>query len=204
MQETGMAVVEEFKRLAEKAVGVGRPTTEEAMALVRPVKPRLLTFENDGQTPNNARRPLVLYRTAIGFRRHLDPAAIIEQVFAHNGWDDGWRNGIYDFLHFHAGTHEVLGIARGQTRVQFGGVKGKTVTLKAGDVVIVPAGVGHQRVGPAQDLLVVGAYPTEGDFDEFRPEDIDLRAAIARIAKVPTPQRHPLYGEEEPLGALWP
>jgi uncharacterized protein YjlB len=37
-------------------------------------------------------------------------------------------------------THEVLGIARGEVKVEFGGAKGNAITLKAGDVAILPAG----------------------------------------------------------------
>lgn len=170
---------------------------------MRASKPRLLLFGDDGRTPNNPRQPMLLYRKAVGFRRHLDPAAILEQIFARNGWDDSWRNGIFDFLHFHSRTPEVLGVARGQARVQFGGARGKTVTLRAGDVVVLPAGVGHQRVSPSGNLLVVGAYPPGGDYDQPRPGEIDHRAAVADIATVATPARHPLYGEHEPLTRYW-
>jgi len=88
-------------------------------------------------------------------------------------------------------------------RVQFGGARGKTITLKAGDVVVLPAGTGHRRVSPSKDLLVVGAYPPDGDYDELRPDDIDLESAAARIASVPVPASHPLYGDQEPLTSLW-
>ena len=47
------------------------------------------------------------------------------KTLARNGWSDGWRNGIYPFLHFHTGTHEVLGIARGRATVEFGGAEGR-------------------------------------------------------------------------------
>lgn len=33
-----------------------------------------------------------------------------------------------DFLHFHTHTHEVLGIARGTVRAEFGGDKGKILS----------------------------------------------------------------------------
>src|SRR5205823_2182636 len=136
-------------------------------------------FADDGKTPNNPALPLEIYRAAVRRRRGLDPAAIFEVLFASHGWKDSWRDGLYDFLHFHTRTHEVLGIARGKARVQFGGDKGRTVTLKAGDVVILPAGTGHRRLAASDDLLVVGAYPSSsGAYDEPRPREVDHQRAL--------------------------
>ena len=59
----------------------------------------------------------------------------------------------------HSRIHEVLGIARGSGRVQFGGSKGRALELKAGDVAILPAGVGPQMPRGKQRLLVVAPIP---------------------------------------------
>ena len=115
-------------------------------------------FADDGEIPNNPTLPFVHYRSPVRLTQAPDPAAVLEELFESNGWGGSWRNGIYDFLHYHSGTHEVLGIARGHARVRFGGRNGKIVALRAGDVVILPAGTGHQRVSASRDLLVVGAY----------------------------------------------
>jgi len=100
-------------------------------------------------------------------------------------------------------THEVLGIARGQLKVEFGGAKGKALTLKAGDVAVLPAGTGHRRLSPSRDLLVVGAYPGQGKYDEPRPDEVDHVKARASIAKVRCPRADPLYGRDGPLLSLW-
>jgi uncharacterized protein YjlB len=55
--------------------------------------------------------------------------------------------------------NEVLGVARGHGRVRSGGAKGRALMLKAGDVVILPAGTGHERLSGSKDLRVIGAYP---------------------------------------------
>lgn len=172
-------------------------------SLVRACRPGTMLFPDDGRTPNNPTLPLLLYRGAVVLPEELDPAAVFEELFATNGWGRAWRNGIFDFLHFHTRTHEVLGIARGEARVRFGGDKGETMSVKAGDVVVLPAGTGHQRIGPAENLLVVGAYPPEGSYDQPGPGKSDGREARACIARVPVPAADPLYGPGGPLVSCW-
>ena len=162
-----------------------------------------LHFDDDGETPNNPRLPLLLYRGAVDVAGTRDPALPFEQAFAQNGWADGWRNGIHPFVHFHTTAHEALGIARGSATVQFGGARGQTLTVEAGDVVVLPAGTGHQRLKSSADLLVVGAYPRNARVDQHRPGGIDHAAALANIAKVPVPDRDPLHGPSGPLVELW-
>jgi uncharacterized protein YjlB len=169
-----------------------------------PSSPRLYRFEDDGKTPNNPRLPLILYRDVLRVPEGHDPAAVCEDMFARHGWANGWRNGIYPFLHFHTLTHEVLGIARGTARVEFGGEKGQTLEVQPGDVVVLPAGTGHRRVSASADLLVVGAYPTAGSsFDQARPNEIDLQEARRNIAHVGRPAQDPVYGKDGPLTRFW-
>lgn len=198
-----MPVLENLKKIAEKVTGVARPQPADLPRLVRARKPAALYFSDDGKTPNNPAYPLLVYRDALLFRTRFDRAAIFEELFAVNGWKDSWRNGIYDFLHFHTRSHEVLGIVRGSARVQFGGAKGKTLTVEAGDVIVLPAGTGHQRITSSDDLLVVGAYPAGGRYDEPRPGEVDRAEARARIGRVPKPAGDPVYGMDGPLGKLW-
>jgi uncharacterized protein YjlB len=166
-------------------------------------EPQLYRFEDDGKTPNNTQLPLLLYRDALSAPRERDPAASYEALFAAHGWTDSWRNGIHGFLHFHAATHEVLGIARGEAQVQFGGDCGRLLTVKAGDVVVLPAGTGHRRLSASDDLMVVGAYPSSGSYDQWRPGEISHRDALECIAKVPSPAQDPVYGQKGPLTRLW-
>jgi uncharacterized protein YjlB len=162
-----------------------------------------LRFEDDGETPNNPRLPLVVYRAAVNLAGAQDPAAPFERAFAKHGWSDSWRNGIHPFLHFHTATHEVLGIARGRATVEFGGAKGQVLTVEAGDVVILPAGTGHRRIAASGDLLVVGAYPQNASFDQKRPGQVDHEKAVSAVARVPLPEMDPVHGHEGPLMTLW-
>jgi uncharacterized protein YjlB len=144
-----------------------------------------------------------VYRRAVMLPRSLDPAAVFEDLFERNGWGDSWRGEIYDYLHFHSRTHEVLGIARGSAKVRLGGLRGRTLTVKAGDALVVPAGTGHQSLSASRSFLAVGAYPPSGTYDECGPTAKDHDRAIKRVRKVARPRTDPLFGADGPLRALW-
>ena len=166
------------------------------------IDPLARVFADDGTIPNNP-LPFLVYRGAIDVSRVRDPAKAIEQAYAKNGWGHGlWRNGIYPFVHYHSQIHEVLGIARGSGRVQFGGTQGRTFVVKAGDVAILPAGTGHQCLSASKDFLVVGAYPPTGKYDECTSSR-DHARAINTIAKVALPRKDPVYGGAGPLRTEW-
>jgi uncharacterized protein YjlB len=197
-----MPVLETLKKVTEKATRFARPSTNQIEGLVRTRKANAVKFKDDGVIPNNERWPLVVYRGAVSLPADLDPAAVIEDLFELNGWGDSWRNGIYDYVHYHSRIHEVLGIARGTGTVRFGGNNGKTVQLKAGDVAILPAGTGHQCLTASTDFLVVGAYPPSGTYDECTKSEEHARA-LKTIPKVGRPRKDPVYGSKGPLLNAW-
>jgi uncharacterized protein YjlB len=187
-----------LKHIAEVATGLRRPDWVDIVTCPR--KPNLYCFEDDGETPNNPFYPLIHYRAAVKLDPDYDPAAIFEVLFKNYKWTGAWRDGVYEFNHFHTKTHEVLGIARGSVCVRFGGTKGRKIRLKAGDVIILPAGTGHRRIEASDDLLVVGAYPENGGkYDEPKPDAVDNKNARADIRRVKVPERDPVYGLEGPL-----
>jgi uncharacterized protein YjlB len=138
-----MALLEELKKTTERITGWQRPTPEQASALLRRCKRGMFCFSDDGKIPNHPRWPVIIYWSAVHLPRTLDPAAVMEELFESNGWGDSWRNGIYDYLHYHSRINEALGVARGSAKVRLGGDRGRTLKLRAGDVVILPAGTGH-------------------------------------------------------------
>jgi uncharacterized protein YjlB len=160
-----------------------------------------ITFAADGDIPNNPRLPLLLYRGVLPLEG--DAAQACQDRFAGHGWTGGWRNGLFSYHHFHTTAHEVLGIVRGEARVRFGGPGGRTVAVAAGDVVVVPAGVGHKNEGASPDLLVIGAYADGRERDLCRGGESSLPKQAATIAAVPIPDADPVAGRDGPLPQRW-
>jgi uncharacterized protein YjlB len=173
-------------------------------AKAKVIQPLAFLFQDDGSIPNNPRLPFLVYPKVIDLSGRVEPAEVIEETFAANGWGDNmWRDGVYPFPHYHSMIHETLGIARGRVRVRFGGSTGKEIDLAAGDVAVLPAGTGHQRISASTDLLVIGAYPPSGRYDLCRGSRAEHARALESIPLVPHPQADPVYGADGPLVGMW-
>ncbi len=159
-------------------------------------------FDDDGRIPNNPTLPLLIYPAALPGSR--TPASDCRALFARNGWDGSWVDGIYDYHHFHSTSHEVLGIAAGTVKVQFGGQSGAVIDLSAGDVAIIPAGVGHCNLGQSDDFKVVGAYPKgQEKWDVRTGKPGERPRVLENIRRVPLPTADPVSGESGPLMRFW-
>jgi uncharacterized protein YjlB len=155
-------------------------------------------FADDGLVPNNS-LPVVLYRAAL----FGEAGRAIAARFAAHHWPGAWTNGIYGHHHYHASAHEVLAIAAGWAHVRLGGESGRTVELRAGDVVVIPAGVAHKREAASPDLLVIGAYPA-GQRPDLRAAGATLHQGAAEaVAAVPLPDADPVTGHAAPLLDCW-
>jgi uncharacterized protein YjlB len=159
-------------------------------------------LEPDAEIPNNPRLPLLAYPGAVPLSGD-DPASIFERLFEANDWVGCWRNGIFPFHHYHSTAHEVLGIYSGTAVAQLGGENGVTLTLVPGDVVIIPAGVGHKRLSSAGGLGVVGAYPRGQTPDMCRASAASCRRAAEQVARVSVPQSDPVHGRDGPMFRHW-
>ena len=150
---------------------------------------------DDGTIPNNERLPLVVYRSAIAATSREEAEREFKRLFAKHGWSGTWVNGIYDFHHYHARSHEILGIVAGAADVQFGGPSGPVMAVRAGDAVAIPAGVGHCRLDDSPGLVVVGAYPRgQEDWDLKRATAADRTQALKEIPLVALPPQDPITG----------
>jgi uncharacterized protein YjlB len=172
------------------------------MSVVRDgIKPLTIVFADDGLVPNNL-LPFLVYQQAVDLSSG-HPEKTIEGLFGANGWGDMWRNGVFDYLHYHATVHEALGVARGHARVRFGGDGGQEIDIRTGDVAILPAGTGHQCLSHSRDFCVIGAYPPGPKMHVTRPTPENYRKALATIPAVPRPKTDPVRGEDGPLVTLW-
>ena len=162
-----------------------------------------LTFADDGDVPNHPRWPMIVYSQAITHETLDTSEHAFDELFERNGWPVSWHNGIYPFTHYHSNAHEVLGIARGEAIVQFGGKSGKTLTARAGDALLLPAGTGHKLISSGPDLLVIGAYPPGSNRDLMRSGEVDKAGIRARIVGVAKPNTDPISGVAGALIKLW-
>ena len=169
---------------------------------IRPADVEAWHLVDDGAIPNNAELPLLVYRRAVTLAED-DPATVFEALFTANGWPAAWRNGIFPFHHFHSTAHEVLGVFGGSATAVFGGESGIEVTVSAGDVVVIPAGVGHKAIEASTNLGIVGAYPAGTNPDLCRGAPEERPRSVDAIARVPIPDCDPLYGDEGPLRKHW-
>jgi len=171
-------------------------------------EPDVLTFRfgDGGGIPNHPSLPTLIYKRSGPATQRHDPEALakwFEQTLAQHGWRAAWRWGVYDFPHYHSTAHELLAVYRGHASLHLGGEVGATFAVEPGDLIVLPAGTGHQNLGSSADFHVVGAYPNGQDADLLRGDRGERPAADDRICRVPLPKADPLTGAHGPLAKEW-
>lgn len=169
---------------------------------IRTVEVQTTLLADTGTIPNNPKLPLLLYKQAVDLPEDGAPE-LFEDLFTTHGWPAAWRNGIHPFHHYHSTAHEALGVYAGSATALIGGEGGIEVTVERGDVVIIPAGVGHKCLQKSTDLAIVGAYPANTGPDLMKGKSEERPACIEAIAKVAIPPQDPLYGVGGPMGEHW-
>jgi uncharacterized protein YjlB len=84
----------------------------------------------------------------------------------------------------------------GKVTLWLGGDRGSLFRPKAGDMLVIPAGVGHRRLGGDDGLKVIGAYPRG-------QSHYDMKRRGRAIPRVDLPSADPFYGADGPLIKAW-
>ena len=161
-------------------------------------EPLTFTFADDGAIPNS-RLPMLVYRAAVP----ADPAAI-ETTVRREPLASGVARQRASVPAFP--QQRARGFGRrarpGQGAIRW--PRRRNVGHAAGDVVVLPAGVGHCRLEKSADLLIVGAYPDNASAAgpaSRRPGR--ARCVVRNIAAVATPNADPVAGGQGALVSLW-
>jgi uncharacterized protein YjlB len=186
--------------LSNKRVDI--PKTDRLQSVVLSGHVITQRLKDDGTFPNNGELPLLIYQSALALPQR-NPPALVEDLFASNGWNRSWRNGIFGFHHYHSTAHEVLGVYSGFAKVQLGGENGIIQTIRCGDVVVIPAGVAHKNLGDGDNFRVVGAYPSGQSPDMCYGKTGERPRADGHIAGVSLPPMDPVYGISGELMGHW-
>lgn len=194
-----MGAMASFRRRDFVSLGVPATLGVAGPVLAATPEPRAELLKDTGEFPNS-KYPALIYQGVLG---GSDLASSFETLFERNGWTDSWRNGLYRTHHYHSTAHEALGVYRGHVKVRLGGPAGPVITLQAGDVAILPAGVAHKNEGQSDDFAVVGAYPSGTSPDMNYGKAGERPEADRNIARVARPSHDPVTGASGALLRLW-
>ncbi|MCJ1370489.1 hypothetical protein MMC20_001702 [Loxospora ochrophaea] len=151
--------------------------------------------------PNTSiqQHPLLIYHSAFSTS---PPASVIEShLHTVGAVTPQWRYTMYSTTHFHSTTHEVLGISSGRAKLCFGGEDNPgrvEIVVEKGDVVVIPAGVGHRLLEDlAGSFSMIGCYPPGKSWDMCygREGEEDKVKGIGGLGWF---ERDPVYGSEGP------
>ncbi|MBH0231197.1 cupin domain-containing protein [Halobacillus yeomjeoni] len=155
-------------------------------------------FTDDGCYPNHPYLPAVIYRDCLD--RSLND---LQSLLHKNRWSNTWTGSVFEYHHYHSTTHETLAVIEGAAALKLGGPEGKKVSVKKGDVLILPAGVAHKLEDSTSDFQVMGAYPYGKSFDLKTGEKNEYEESKKQIREAPAPSADPILGVNGPLMELW-
>jgi uncharacterized protein YjlB len=149
--------------------------------------------------PNTSiqQKPLLIYHSAF---RNAGASHIEDHLRKVGVVSPQWRFTMYSDTHFHSTSHEVLVIASGSAKCCFGGEENQgryEPVLQSGDVVVLPAGVGHRLLEDYGGFQMVGSYLNGHNWDMcYGREGEERKVEAIRDLKWFT--RDPIYGDDGP------
>lgn len=167
-----------------------------------------LSFDPTDRVPNSS-LPVVVYRRAFSLSSvptKPELAKMMAPYLGRNGWRLDWldSDAVYRYTHYHSTAHEVLAVVDEVAAIRLGGTQSREVIhVGPGDLVAIPAGVGHRRISGGKDFCVAGLYPEDQQWDLLRATKADCAKAQANLGKVALPKADPFYGLGGPLMQHW-
>jgi uncharacterized protein YjlB len=113
-------------------------------------------------------------------------------LFQRNDWPPQWRDGVYDFHHYHSTAHEVLGFAGGHATLMLGGENGRRLEAHAGDVAVLPTENGHCKLEAAPTFS--SSVPTRRKQRWDICRSVPSKEAIDRMRHLPFSKSDPVAG----------
>jgi len=156
----------------------------------------------NGNFPNNEELPLLYYHRAIKLPKFFK-GLYVRQLFRRNGWTNNWKEGIYEYDHYHSNTHEAIAVIKGRATLLFGSKGGKQIEVGEGDVVIIPAGVAHCNLDKQNSVTCIGGYAQGKDYDMNYGHPGERPKADKNIGRLGIPKRDPVFGKEKGLPVFW-
>lgn len=145
-------------------------------------------------------KPLMIYHGAFD-ATHTELATRLEEI---GEVIPQWVYGMYGQTHFHSTTHEVLGVVAGCAQLCFGGEGNPErfePIVQKGDMIIVPAGVGHRLLNELNTsharFKMVGSYPRNKQWDMCYGREGE-EEKVKEIAKLGWFRQDPLFGSDGP------
>lgn len=152
----------------------------------------------------NSTLPVLYYPASI--QNKLTEGNASQEVlsfFEQNGYTNGWVGSIYTYHHFHSNTHEVLACISGDAEVQLGGPDAEIYSFKAGDVLLLPAGVAHKLIKASEDFQIIGAYPDDKEPDMQKGDLKHYLEIKKRTRKVRVPEYDPVKSSQGGVIEHW-
>jgi uncharacterized protein YjlB len=85
-----------------------------------------------------------------------------------------------------------------------GGKKtGKELRVSAGDVLILPAGVGHFALPGNDKYEMIGGYPDGNKWDMMTGTAEERKIALIHIGLLPVPATDPVFGSQAGIFDYW-
>ncbi len=174
------------------------PARTVDLADLRPIT--RMSTDSDG-VPNTPTLPAVIVKGAVAKGQGGDA---LMALLDRNRWGGNWQFTVFDYHHYHPNAHEALIVASGNAEIQLGGPSGDVIEVAEGDVLVLPAGTGHCRLGGSQNFSVCGGYPRgQENYEIVRAGTMPIEDALAQIVRVPNPNVCPIFADTGPLMTAW-